>query len=183
MSTPTLPLYKKRREKKKWIPQRNNHSRIPPPLGPTQRFPKRPSTPRSSPQEHPSIREDSNFQPDHLMETPASPLQTPRESGSQTSWEQASPHPTPTRQAASPYIVCLLPQGKDVQEEESSSHKAPRQPLFPLYPPSQRSLLGAPQATYLVTPLGEERPSLDIPRSSPASPMPVPAETALAVFL
>ena len=184
---PTPPFDKKWKERKRWMRTmtllQRDRNRILPPLEPIRRFPKPPTIPRSSPQEHPSTLEPSNSQPDHLMGIPVSPLQTPRESGSQTSWEQASPHPTPTKQAVFPYIVCLLLQGRDVQGEESSSHKAPRQPLFPLYPLSQRSLSGAPQAIYLAIPLGEECPSPDIPRSSQASPMLVPAEAALAIFL
>ena len=132
---------------------------------------KLPTTLRSSPQEHPSIPGLSNSQPDHPMETPVSPLRTPRGSGSQISWEQASLHPTPTKQAASPYIACPLRQEGDEQGEESSSHRAPRQPLFPLYPPSQRSLLGALRATCSATPLGEVRLNPHTPQFSQASPM------------
>ena len=151
-------------------------SKTPPPPELIQRSLKHPTTPRSSPLEHPSTPEPSNSQPDHPMETPANPLWTPRGSGSQTLWEQTSPHLTPTRQAVSPYIVCLPLQERDVQEEESSSHKDPQQPLFPLYPLSQHSLFGAPRATCLEAPLGLERPNPHTPRSSRDYLMPVPAE-------
>ena len=186
MLTPTPPFDKKRKGRRRWmrmmtLPQRDR-SRTPPPLEPTLRFPKPPITPRSSPQEHPSIRGLSNSQPDRPMGILVNPLRIPRGSGSQTSWEQASPHPTPTKQAVFPYIACRLLQGRDAQGEDSSSHRDPRQPLFPLYPPSQHSLFGALRAIYLGAPLGEGHPNLDTPQSSRASPMLVPAEAAPAIF-
>ena len=160
-------------------PLQREQNKTPPPLEPIRRLLKPPITPRSSPQEPPSTPEPSNSQLDHLMGIPASPLQIPRGSGSQTSWEQVFPHPIPTRQAVFPYIVCLPLQGGDVQEEESSSHKAPRQPLFPLYPLSQRFPFGVPRAICSATPLGEEPLKPHTPTHLRDYLMPAPAEGAL----
>ena len=105
--------------------RQRDHSRIPLPPEPTQKFPKHPIMPRSSPREHPSIPGHSNSQPDHPTETLANPPRIPRGSGSRTSWEQASPHPTPTRLAVSHYTACPLLQGRDALEGDLSLHKEP----------------------------------------------------------
>ena len=159
------------------------------PLEPIRRSPKHPTIPRSSPQEHPSIPGLSNSQLDHPTGTLANPLQTPRGSGSQISWEQASPHPTPTKRVVSLYTACLLLQERDALAEDLSSHKEPRptgkaleeRPSL-LYPLSQRSPFGAPRATCSAVPLGVERPNPHTPQSLRDYLMPAPAEDALVAI-
>ena len=170
---------------KMMTPLQKDHSRILLLLEPIQRFPRHPIIPRSSPQEHPSIPGHSSFQLDHPMETPARQPQTPRESGSQTSWEQVFPHPIPIKQAVFPYIACLLLLERDAPEGDSFLHKelhpmgkALQERPSLLYPLSQRSLSGAPWAICLAAPLGEEHPNLDIPWFSWGSPMRALAEDA-----
>ena len=182
MLMPTPLFDKRKKERKRWTRMmtllQKDHSRILLLLEPIRRSPKHPIIPRSSPQEHPSIPGHSNSQLDHPMETPARQPRTPRESGSQTSWEQASPHPIPIKQAVFPYIVCLLLLERDAPEGDLFLHKEPHptgkalqeRPSL-LCPPSQRSPSGAPRAICLAAPLGEDHLNPDIPWFSQGFPM------------
>ena len=181
MLMPTPPFDRRKKERKRWMRMmtllQKDHSRTPLLLEPIRRSPKHPIIPCSSPQEHPSIPGHSNSQLDHPMETPARQPRTPRESGSQTSWEQVSPHPIPTKQAVFPYIVCLLLLERDALERDLFLHKelhptgkALQERPSLLCPLSQRSLSGAPRAICSAAPLGEGRLNPDIPRFSRGFP-------------